>query len=107
MRTRQGAFGRGCFLVGLAALYLLAGMKLFVAWRDGMWPDWPLGDFLPDVAVRGMFSPDASSVRSVVVWLLSRDIVEWAAAVCLVLWVLSLAGNAGRDRRDQEEDMSR
>lgn len=107
MRTRQGAFGRACFLVGLAALYLLAGMKLYVAWRDRLWPQWPLGDFLPNGVVLGLFSPSAASVRSVLVWLLSRDLVEWAAAACLVLWLLTLPGNGEGDLDDHQEDMSR
>lgn len=107
MRTRQSAFGRACFLLGLAALYLLAGMKLYLAWRDGLWPDWPLGDYLPDAVVRAVFATPDSALRTGLVWLLSRDLVEWAAAACLVLWVIALSGNAGGDGDDTGENVSR
>jgi hypothetical protein len=104
MKTRQGLFGRACLLVGLLALYLLAGMKVYLAWRDGMWPDWPLGDHVPDALVHWVFSLGAAPVRAALVWLLSRDVVEWAAAACLVLWLLTLFGNASVRSADQRED---
>lgn len=106
MKTRQGTWGRACFWVGLVALYALAGMKCWLAWRDGLWPDWPLGDVVPDAAVRWIFSLDAAGVRVVLVWLLARDVLEWAAAVCLVLWLLTLPGAAGRDGTDHRGDAS-
>lgn len=104
MKTRANAFGRGCFFIGLAALYALVGMKAYLAWSDGVWPRWPLGEYLPDVVVRTVFSPEIESARAVVVWLLSRDVVECAAAVCLVLWMLQLIGN-GREGEHAREDV--
>ena len=82
-------------------------MKLYLAWRDGLWSNWPLGDFLPDAAVRAVFATQEPILRTVLVWSLSRDVVEWAAAVCLVLWLLNLSGNAGGDDDDNGEASSR
>jgi hypothetical protein len=107
MKTRTNAFGRGCFFIGLLPLYFLVGLKAFLAWRDGVWPHWPLGEYLPDPVVRAVFSPETESVRAVVVWLLSRDVVECAAAVCLVLWLLNLVGNGRTGRGDQTDAVSR
>jgi hypothetical protein len=107
MKTRANAFGRGCFFVGLAALYFLVGMKAYLAWRDGIWPRWPLGEYLPDGVVRTVFSPETESIRTIVVWLLSRDVVECAAAVCLVLWLLQLVGNGRTGEPDREDAVSR
>lgn len=107
MRTRQNAFGRACFLLGLAALYILAGMKLYLAWRDDLWPNWPLGDYLPDAVVRAVFTIREPTLRSGLVWLLSQDVVAWAAGVCLVLWGLALSGNAGGGGDDTKKPVSR
>jgi len=107
MKTRTSAFGRGCFFVGLVALYSLVGMKVYLAWRDGVWPRWPVGEYLPDMAVRTVFSPETESVRQVMVWLLSRDVVECAAVVCLVLWLLQLGGDGRDGTHDHEDAVSR
>ncbi len=107
MKTRTNAFGRGCFFVSLFALYFLVGLKAFLAWRDGGWPDWPLGGSLPDAVVRMIFSPETKSVRHVIIWLLSRDVVEWAAAICLVLWLLNLVGNDRGGRSDTKDVVAR
>lgn len=102
METRLHPFGRWCFFLGLFALYGLAAMKVYLAWRDGMWPRWPLGDWLPEGVVRTVFAAATGPVREIAVWLLSRDIVEWAAAACLGLWLLNLAG--GRPAGDSGAD---
>lgn len=107
MGTRHNAFGRGCFLVGLAVLYLLLGIKLFFVWRDGLWPGWPLGDFMPDPVVRAVFAIAVQPVRSVMVWVLSRDVVSVVAAVCLVLWLLDLPGDAEADDEGRSGSVSR
>ena len=107
METRLRTFGRGCFFVGLIALYGLVAMKVYLAWRDGMWPLWPLGECLPEGLVRIAFSPPAEPVRDVVVWLLSRDVVEWAAAACLGLWLLGLGGGRDGGAVAGRDDLSR
>ena len=107
MGTRRNVFGRGCFLVGLAVLYCLLGMKLYIAWRDGLWPAWPLGDNLPDAVVRGVFSLEPSSVRSALIWLLSQDVLEVTAAFCLLVWLVSLFGDDGGRADDRTGDVSR
>jgi len=107
METRRNTFGRGCFLVGLAVLYLLLGMKIHIAWRDGLWPSWPLGDYLPDAVVRGVFAVEPLSVRSALVWLLSRDILGVVAAICLLVWALGLFGNEGGSADGRPGEVSR
>lgn len=94
MRLPGDAFGRGCLWVSLAALYGLLAMRLFVAWREGLWLEWPLGDFLPDTAVRLVFSLDNDTLRQMLGWLLARDVLYWAAGVCLLLWLLITPGGA-------------
>lgn len=94
MKTRGDAFGRGCLWASLTALYGLLGMRVFVAWRDGLWLDWPLGDSLPDAVVRWVFAVTDETVRSVLAWLLRQDVLYFAAAVSLVLWVLTLSGES-------------
>ena len=107
METRHQTFGRTCFLVGLAILYLLVGTKLYIAWRDSMWPSWPLGDYLPDALVRAVFATSVPSAKAVLVWILSRDLVVVVAAVCLVLWLLDLLGNGGNPGDDHPDAHSR
>ncbi len=92
MMNRRDALGRTCLWVSLGALYALLGMKVFVAWREGVWLDWPLGDHVPDEVVRRAFAAPAGPVRSALVWVLGQDVLYLAAAVSLVLWLLSLSG---------------
>lgn len=91
MTTRRDVLGRICLWVSLAALYTLLGMKLFVALRDGVWQDWPLGEFLPDAVVRAVFRLPAGAMRDAVVWVLARDVVYHAAAVTCLVWLLTFA----------------
>ncbi len=100
MEIRSQALGRVCLWISLAALYILLGLKVFVALREGLWLDWPLGDFLPDVLVRWVFSLESPPVRSVLAWVLSRDVLHGAAALSLVLWLLTLSGNASAPSAD-------
>ncbi|MHC1789038.1 hypothetical protein [Solidesulfovibrio sp.] len=101
MRFPGDRFGRGCLWVSLAALYGLLAMRLFVVWREGLWLEWPLGDFLPDHVVRLVFSLGNDLLLHVAVWLLARDVLYWVAAVCLLLWLLIAPGGpspaAGQD----------
>lgn len=92
MATRRDIFGRGCFFCSLAALYCLLGMKLYVACREGMWFDWPLGDYLPDAVVRAVFALPDGGFRAVLTWLLRQDVMYHAAAVTIVLWLLLPSG---------------
>jgi len=57
--------------------------------------------------LRTVFSPETESVRQVMVWLLSRDVVECAAVVCLVLWLLQLGGDGRDGTHDREDAVSR
>jgi hypothetical protein len=92
MATRRNVLGRGCLLASLAALYILLGMKLFVALREGLWLDWPLGNFVPDAVVRWVFARPDAAVRTALAWLLGRDVLYYVAAVTLALWGMALAG---------------
>ena len=107
MKSRRNFFGRSCFFVGLAVLYALVGMKVHIAWRDGLWPVWRLGDTVPDAVVRAVFSLEAAPVRSALVWLLSRDVVGVVAAICLIVLVLDLFANIGGSPGDHEDALSR
>jgi len=101
MTTRRDVLGRGCLWVSLAALYFLLGMKLFVAFREGLWLDWPLGDFLPDAVVRWVFALPDATVRQALAWVLNQDVVYHAAAVSLVLWMMTLlSGSSADESRD-------
>lgn len=82
-------------------------MKLYIAWRDGLWPAWPVGDTLPDAVVRGLFSVEPPSLRSVLIWLLSRDVMVVAAAVCLVVWLLGFWSDGGDGPDDRPGEVSR
>lgn len=97
MTTRRDLFGRGCLWISLAALYTLCGMKLFVALRDGVWLYWPLGDYLPDAVVRAVFALPEGGVRRMLTWLMRQDVMYHAAAVSLLLWLLTLSGSGGKD----------
>ncbi len=92
MTTRRDLLGRGCLWCSLAALYSLIGMKAYVAWREGLWLDWPLGNYLPDAAVRWVFSLPDGAFRGVLAWLLRQDVIYHAAAVALLIWLLGLIG---------------
>ncbi len=92
MTTRRDVLGRGCLWSSLAALYILLGMKLFVAFREGLWLAWPLGNFLPDAMVRWVFALPRPTVRAVLAWLLGQDVLYYVAGVCLALWCLNLWG---------------
>lgn len=105
MKIPGDAFGRGCLWVSLAALYGLLAMRLFVVWRDGLWLEWPIGDFVSDAVVRRVFALDDAAPRRVVVWLLEQDVLYAAAAVCLAIWLLIPAGKA--PPADEEDDISR
>jgi hypothetical protein len=94
MKSQRDAFGRGCLLASLVALYVLLGMKAFVVWREGLWLDWPLGDYLPDGLVRWVFALPDSQVRSVAAWLLGQDVLYHAAAISLVLWLCAFSGES-------------
>jgi hypothetical protein len=96
MATRRDLLGRGCFYCSLAALYCLLGMKVLVAWREGLWLDWPLGDYLPDAVVRALFALPDGRFREILTWLLRQDVIYHAAAIALLLWLLHLAAGAGR-----------
>ncbi|WP_428569062.1 MAG: hypothetical protein ACP59X_10470 [Solidesulfovibrio sp. DCME] len=96
MATRRDLVGRGCFYCSLAALYCLLGMKVFVAWRDGLWLDWPLGDVLPNAVVRALFALPDGRLRDILTWLSRQDVIYHVAAIALVLWLLHLAAMAGR-----------
>lgn len=100
MTTRRNVLGRGCLWVSLAALYILLGMKLYVAVREGVWLDWPLGDFVPDAVVRWVFARPDAAIRAVLVWSLGRDVLYYAAGAALVLWGLSFWGGASADDSD-------
>jgi len=100
MKTRGDAFGRGCLWASLAALYGLLGMRVFAAWRERVWPLWPLGDCLPDPVVRWIFSLPWPPVRAALAWVLGQDVLYVAAAVSLLLWLLALgdgSASAGDD----------
>ena len=95
MKIPGDTFGRGCLWVSLAALYGLLAMRLFVAWREGLWLEWPLGDFVPDVVVRWVFALEPPGLQDAASWLLGRDVLYWVAAVCLILWLLIGSGQTG------------
>lgn len=97
MKTRYNVFGQICLWASLAALYALLAMKLVVLWREGLWLDWPLGNYLPDAIVRWVFSLRYQPLRSGLVWALSRDVVYHAAAISFVIWLL---GGMFRSRND-------
>ena len=101
MTTRRDVLGRICLWVSLAALYTLLGMKLFVALRDGIWLDWPLGEFLPDAVVRGVFRLRDGAVRDALVWVLAQDVVYHVAAVTCLVWLLTFA--AASSAKDGEQ----
>lgn len=102
MTTRRDVLGRGCLWVSLAALYLLLGMKLFVAFREGLWLDWPLGDFLPDALVRWVFALPDATLRQALAWVLNQDVVYHAAGISLILWIATLfGGSSPAESRDQ------
>ncbi|EHJ46555.1 hypothetical protein DFW101_0538 [Solidesulfovibrio carbinoliphilus subsp. oakridgensis] len=94
MTTRRDVLGRGCLWASLAALYILLGMKLFVAIREGLWLDWPLGNFVPDAVVRWVFVRPDAAARTVLAWLLGQDVLYYVAAVALALWGMTLLGGA-------------
>ena len=100
MKTRGDAFGRGCLLVSLTALYGLLGMRLFVAWREGLWLVWPLGDYLPDSVVRWVFSLSQPAVRAALAWAMGQDVLYVAAVVSLLLWLLAVV----RPSSETEDD---
>jgi hypothetical protein len=101
MKTRRDALGRVCLLASFGALYLLLGMKAYVAWREGLWLDWPLGDYLPDAVVHWVFAFPDSPTRSTLEWLMGRDVLYYAAAVSLVLWLLNLSGGSSVITEDE------
>ncbi|UJX40693.1 hypothetical protein K9F62_18670 [Desulfovibrio sp. JY] len=101
MTTRSDVLGRGCLWVSLAALYTLCGMKLFVAWRDGLWLDWPLGDYLPDAVVRWVFRLPEGAPRTALVWVMGQDVVYQAAAVTCCIWLLTLFGKSSARGGDE------
>lgn len=92
MKIPGDAFGRGCLWVSLAALYGLLAMRLFVAWREGLWLEWPLGDFVPDALVRRVFALEQPGLRDAAIWLLGLDVLYWVAAGCLLQWLLTGTG---------------
>lgn len=94
MTTRRDVLGRGCLWVSLAALYTLLGMKIFVALRDGLWLDWPLGEFMPDAVVRWVFRLPAGGVRTALVWGMSQDVVYYVASVTCLVWLLPFIGSS-------------
>jgi len=94
MKTRGDVFGRGCLWVSLTAVYGLLGMRVFVAWQEGLWLDWPLGDYLPDSVVRWVFALPNASTRAVLVWILGRDVLYHAAVLSLLLWLVTLRGGS-------------
>jgi len=94
MKSRGDAIGRACWLASLGALYALLAMKAYVFWRDGFWPDWPLGEFVPDAVVRFAFAVSDSPVRAALAWLLRGDVLYHAATVSLVLWLLNYSGES-------------
>lgn len=96
MTTRRDLLGRGCFYCSLAALYCLLGMKVYVAWREGLWLDWPLGEYLPDALVRAVFSLPDGRIREALTWLLRQDVLYHVAAITLLLWLLAPSGKPGR-----------
>ena len=95
MKIPGDTFGRGCLWLSLAALYGLLAMRLYVAWREGLWLEWPLGDFVPDAVVRRIFALEQPGLRDAASWLLGRDVLYWVAAGCLILWLLTGSGEAG------------
>ena len=97
MKSRRDAFGRACWLVSLVALYALLGLKAYVFWREGLWPQWPLGEYVPDAVVRAAFSGADSPARAALAWLLGRDVLYFAAAASLVLWMLDFFGGSSGD----------
>lgn len=100
MTTRRDLIGRGCLWCSLAALYTLLGMKAYVAWRDGVWLDWPLGNALPDALVRWVFSLPDGPFRAVLEWLMRQDVIYHAAAVTLLIWLLGLVAGSPEDKGD-------
>ena len=102
MRHPGDAFGRGCLLVSLTALWALLAMRLYVVWRDGLWLVWPAGDFLPDPLVRQVFALENEGLRQTLVWLMAQDALYWVAAVCLLVWLLSLLSTSPPGGEDDE-----
>lgn len=105
MKNPGDIFGRGCLWLSLAALYGLLAMRLYVAWREGLWLDWPLGDFASEAVVRRVFALENGSLRRVAVWLMEQDVLYYVAAVSLAVWLLIPAGKASP--ADAEDDVSR
>ncbi|MFP5258759.1 MAG: hypothetical protein ACLGQH_07025 [Acidobacteriota bacterium] len=105
MKNPGDAFGRGCLWVSLATLYGLLAMRLYVAWREGLWLDWPLGDFVSDAVVRRVFALENAWLHRVAVWLLEQDVLYYAAVVSLAVWLLIPAGKASL--ADEEDEISR
>ena len=101
MTIRRDVLGRGCLWASLAALYTLLGMKIFVALRDGLWLEWPLGTFMPDAVVRWVFHLPMGAARTALVWGMSRDVIYYVAGVTCLVWLLPFIGSSSA--RDDAE----
>lgn len=75
MKTSRGLFGNICLLISIMVIYGLLGYKAYVFFSEGIWLDWSAGNYLSDSMAMSLIEMRPSPIKSVVLWILSQDIV--------------------------------
>jgi hypothetical protein len=98
MKSSRGILGNVCLWVSILVIYGLLGYRMYVLYSEGIWLDWTVGDILPDAVIWTVIGMRASILKTMVIWLLSQDVLLYMAAFPIILAVLDRwPGGNGRE----------
>lgn len=98
MKTSRGILGTLCLLVSILVIYGLLGYRAYVLYSEGIWLDWTVGNIVPDPVVLAVIGMRPSVGKTLVIWLLSQDIVVYLLPFPIILALLDR--RAGEERRE-------
>ncbi|NDY55345.1 hypothetical protein G3N56_01115 [Desulfovibrio sulfodismutans] len=88
MKTSRGILGDMCLWVSILVIYGLLGYRIYVRYSEGIWLDWTVGNALPDSMVMTVIGMRPSILKTMVIWLLSQDVLLYMLPFPIILAVL-------------------
>lgn len=88
MKTSRGILGDMCLWVSILVIYGLLGYRIYVMYSEGIWLDWTVGEAVPDSMVMVVIGMRPSILKTMVIWLLSQDVLLYMLPFPIILAIL-------------------